>query len=180
VNATQKTNGETPMRIALLIDDQQQLARLLDTLHAPPAPGEEAMECTSFCDASTSRSALCDGGFELLIFDPAMNGGYSLALLGWLRAYRQSTMPVIVLSSRGDAIDVAQALDAGAQDYVTKPFRPIEFRARAYRFRDPDRATHCRVETSKPVDAAVSHSTDHGEGYHLVPTPGHGGSATVH
>lgn len=41
---------------------------------------------------------------------------------------------------------MARALDAGANDYVLKPFRPLELRARAYRFRNPGNATRPRAE----------------------------------
>ncbi|MEB0060369.1 hypothetical protein QN413_26985, partial [Variovorax sp. LG9.2] len=57
-----------------------------------------------------------------------------LDLLTWLRGTWNSSMPVMVLSERSGARDVARALDGVANDYVIKPFRSLELHARAYRF----------------------------------------------
>jgi two-component system response regulator MtrA len=42
----------------------------------------------------------------------------------------QSTVPIVMLTAKGDTIDVVQGLEAGADDYVTKPFKPVELVAR--------------------------------------------------
>ncbi len=55
-------------------------------------------------------------------------------------------MPIIVLSAVGDEAEKVRALDAGADDYVTKPFGPEEFIARlraALRRTAPARADRC-------------------------------------
>jgi DNA-binding response OmpR family regulator len=69
-----------------------------------------------------------------------------LDLLTWLRGTWNSSMPVMVLSERSGARDVARALDAGANDYVIKPFRSLELHARAYRFRSPGNRAPARAE----------------------------------
>ncbi|MCV7419433.1 response regulator [Mycobacterium yunnanensis] len=90
-------------------------------------------------------------------------------LRGWLSA------PVIVLSARTDSSDKVEALDAGADDYVTKPFGMDEFLARlraAVRRADAsDDTDQPVVETdSFTVDLAAKLVTKHGVEVHLTPT----------
>jgi two-component system KDP operon response regulator KdpE len=90
-------------------------------------------------------------------------------LRGWL------TAPVIVLSARTDSSDKVEALDAGADDYVTKPFGMDEFLAR---LRAAVRRGAASVETDQPVvetdsftvDLAAKLVTRHGAEVHLTPT----------
>ena len=81
--------------------------------------------------AATGREALelaASGHHDVVVLDlglPDMDGTEVLAgLRGWTR------VPVIVLSARGDSHDKVGALDAGADDYVTKPFGMDELLAR--------------------------------------------------
>ncbi len=81
--------------------------------------------------ASTGREALelaAGGHHDVVVLDlglPDMDGTEVLAgLRGWTR------VPVIVLSARGDSQDKVEVLDAGADDYVTKPFGMDELLAR--------------------------------------------------
>lgn len=48
----------------------------------------------------------------------------------WKQIHQSSSVPVILLSSKDSAVDIAQALEVGADDYITKPFSNIEFLAR--------------------------------------------------
>ena len=70
------------------------------------------------------------GGTDLLILDlglPVMDG---LEVCRRLRA-DGSAVPILVLTARADEVDTVVGLDAGADDYVTKPFRLAELLARA-------------------------------------------------
>jgi DNA-binding response OmpR family regulator len=70
-----------------------------------------------------------DGGIDLLVLDlglPEMDG---LEVCRRLRSEGRS-VPVLVLTARADEVDTVVGLDAGADDYVTKPFRLAEFMAR--------------------------------------------------
>ena len=71
---------------------------------------------------------------------PGMDGVLVIeALRGW------TTMPIIVLTVRDDERSKVQALDAGADDYVTKPFGMAELLARVRAVLAP----HCRTPTSR-------------------------------
>ncbi|ETZ71892.1 response regulator, partial [Mycobacterium sp. MAC_080597_8934] len=90
-------------------------------------------------------------------------------LRGWL------TAPVIVLSARTDSSDKVEALDAGADDYVTKPFGMDEFLAR---LRAAVRRNTAASEMEQPVvetesftvDLAAKKVTKNGSEVHLTPT----------
>ena len=78
------------------------------------------------------RSALAAAreGFDLVVLDLGLPGMDGLDVCRELRA-QSSTVPVLVLTARADEVDTVVGLDAGADDYVTKPFRLAELLARA-------------------------------------------------
>jgi DNA-binding response OmpR family regulator len=69
-------------------------------------------------------------GVDLLVLDLGLPGMDGLEVCRELRAQGQ-TVPVLVLTARADEVDTVVGLDAGADDYVTKPFRLAELLARA-------------------------------------------------
>jgi DNA-binding response OmpR family regulator len=71
-----------------------------------------------------------DGGIDLLVLDLGLPGMDGLEVCRRLRAEGR-LVPVLVLTARADEVDTVVGLDAGADDYVTKPFRLAEFLARA-------------------------------------------------
>jgi two-component system KDP operon response regulator KdpE len=107
----------------LVVDDEPQLRRLLRTTLA--AEGFRVVE------ADTARRALIEAAShkpDLVILDlglPDADGG---TVVSGLREW--STMPIVVLSARTDERQKIAALDAGADDYVTKPFAVGELLAR--------------------------------------------------
>jgi DNA-binding response OmpR family regulator len=80
-------------------------------------------------DGPGTLQAALSGSVALVLLDlglPRMDG---LEVCRQLRAAR-STVPVLVLTARTDEVDFVVGLDAGADDYVGKPFTPAELRAR--------------------------------------------------
>jgi DNA-binding response OmpR family regulator len=69
------------------------------------------------------------GGFDLVVLDLGLPDLDGLEVCRRLRA-DGSRMPVLVLTARADEVDTVVGLDAGADDYVTKPFRLAELLAR--------------------------------------------------
>ncbi|KRE53911.1 response regulator transcription factor [Phycicoccus sp. Soil748] len=111
------------MSTVLVVDDEPHLLRTLAiNLRARDYTVETAG------DGRSALQALHDGSIDLVVLDlglPDLDG------VEVLRRLRQSfDLPVIVLSARTDSIDKVEALDLGADDYVTKPFAMDELLAR--------------------------------------------------
>jgi DNA-binding response OmpR family regulator len=70
-----------------------------------------------------------DGEFDLLILDLGLPGRDGFSVLTRLRE-RNVSLPVIILTARDNVSDTVAALEAGADDYITKPFRFDELVAR--------------------------------------------------
>jgi two-component system KDP operon response regulator KdpE len=82
-------------------------------------------------EAATLQQGLIDAGThapDLVVLDLGLPDGDGIDLLRDLRAWSQ--VPVVVLSARSDERDKVAALDAGADDYLTKPFGVAEQLAR--------------------------------------------------
>ncbi len=111
-----------PLRV-LVVDDEPPIRKLLRMgLHAQ---GYQTLE------ASNGKAALelLGQAPDLIILDLGLPDAQGLELLRTIRA-RNESVPIVVLSSRGDEAGKVQALDLGADDYVTKPFGMDELLAR--------------------------------------------------
>ncbi len=99
---------------------------------------------------------------------PDMDG---TAVIARLRSWTDA--PIIVLSGRADSTDKVEALDAGADDYVTKPFSADELlaRLRAAARRAPANEASPTVQVgAASVDLAAQRVTKDGSDVHLTPT----------
>jgi len=121
------------MRIAILEDDPDQLSHLVRTMEQLFTVGETTVACTAFTDGAALQQVLRRESFDLLVLDWNVPGLEGLELLKWLRTWQRDLVPVLMLSSRTSEQDVVQALNFGADDYIVKPFRPLELRARVQR-----------------------------------------------
>jgi len=112
-----------PEPVALIVEDEPSIRRFVRM--ALEAEGWQVAE------AATSRQGLIDAGTrrpDLIVLDLGLPDGDGVAYLKDLRGW--SGVPVIVLSARRDELDKIAALDAGADDYLTKPFGVGELMAR--------------------------------------------------
>src|SRR5208282_5788964 len=111
-----------PLRV-LVVDDEPPIRKLLRM--GLNAHGYQVLE------APTGKTALELLGKtpDLIILDLGLPDTQGLDLLRTIRA-RNESVPIVVLSSRGDEAGKVQALDFGADDYVTKPFGMDELLAR--------------------------------------------------
>jgi len=76
-------------------------------------------EMTAAADGLTGLELFRDGEFDLLILDVMLPG---LDGIGLCRRIRETSLvPVLMMSARGDGLDVVAGLEAGADDYVVKP-----------------------------------------------------------
>jgi two-component system KDP operon response regulator KdpE len=114
--------ASTAARI-LVIDDEPQIRRFLDI--GLRAQGYRVALADS---AQAGLELLATEGAELVILDLGLPDRDGHAVLAELRQWSQ--VPVIVLTVRGGEAEKVAALDAGANDYVTKPFGVQELMAR--------------------------------------------------
>ena len=110
-------------RKILLIEDEEKIARFveLELTH-------EGYEVTKSFNGREGLTLAESGEYELILLDvmlPELNGLEVLRRLGWT-----SDIPVIMLTARDAVMDKVSGLDAGADDYITKPFAIEELLAR--------------------------------------------------
>lgn len=107
----------------LLVDDD---ARLFELLRGFLEPNDIALEHAP--DGMAGLDALRQGAFEAVLLDVMMPGLDGLQTLRRIRD--RSSIPVIMLTARGDEADRVTGLEMGADDYVAKPFSSRELLAR--------------------------------------------------
>ena len=95
------------------------------------ALGQAGYAVRGFETAAEFRGAITQCLPELLLLDVMLPGEDGLKLLGWLRGNpRTRRLPVILVTARSEEIDKVRGLDAGADDYIAKPFGVMELLAR--------------------------------------------------
>ena len=156
------------MRVLVVDDDPQILRALRINL---TAHGYDV----ALADSGTAAlRAAADTTPDVVVLDlglPDLDGTEVVeGLRGW------STVPIVVLSARTDASDKVRALDAGADDYVTKPFGMAELLARlraAVRRAAVSQAPdgEAVVDTAAfRIDLVAKQVLRHGNAVHLTPT----------
>jgi DNA-binding response OmpR family regulator len=107
----------------LLIDDDAKLISLLEDYLKP-----FGFEVTGAGDGPAGLEAVAAAGPDLVILDVMLPGWDGFEVCRRLRAI--STVPIIMLSARGEAVDRIVGLELGADDYLPKPFEPRELVSR--------------------------------------------------
>ena len=116
---------DAPPRIALLDDDPAQSAWLQETL------ADAGLACQAFDEGGALLAALrARTPFSLLLLDWELPGINGMEVLRWARAHCNDALPVIFVTNRTLESDLIEGLNAGADDYITKPCRPGELLAR--------------------------------------------------
>lgn len=107
----------------LLIDDDERHSRLLrDYLR------RYSIHLDTAGDADTGLARFAEHRYDLLLLDVMLPGRDGFDICREVR--RQSSVPIIMLTARGDVIDRVSGLELGADDYMPKPFEPRELVAR--------------------------------------------------
>jgi two-component system KDP operon response regulator KdpE len=112
----------TPLKV-LVVDDEPPIRKLLRT-----GLGTQGYQTLDASNAKAALDLMSDKP-DLVILDLGLPDMQGLDLLRQIRARRED-VPIVVLSSRGDETAKVEALDLGADDYVTKPFGMEELLAR--------------------------------------------------
>jgi len=150
----------------LVVDDEPQLARVLQRSLV-----SKGYDVRVAGDGEFALQTFRDWTPSLVITDLAMPHMGGLELCRRLRA--SSDVPILVLSVRGEEQTKVEALDAGADDYVTKPFGMDELlaRIRAALRRKPaaDARTHTLEAGEFRIDLDAHFVTRSGEVVHLTP-----------
>jgi two-component system, OmpR family, KDP operon response regulator KdpE len=134
------TNSEVKGNI-LVVDDEAQITRVLKTSLSSQGYG-----IRTAADGEQALQLMKDWWPDLIITDLRMPNMDGLELCRHVRS--QSRVPIIVLSVKGEETIKVEALDAGADDYVTKPFSMNELMARI-------RVALRRISTPETPEAAL-------------------------
>ena len=154
----------------LLVEDDRQLRQ---TLHAALEVHGYAVTSSASCADARAVLAHHPQTIDLVILDLGLPDADGSMLLAWLRQRR--TTPVLVISARPDDAGKVTLLDAGADDYLVKPFSVQELLARmrvSLRHRGvamPSPTLHYQAG-GLMVDVARHLVRLHGQPVHLTPT----------
>jgi two-component system, OmpR family, KDP operon response regulator KdpE len=154
-------------RKILVVDDETQITRVLRT-----SLSSHAYDVRVANDGETALEIMKDWPPDLVITDLSMPNMDGLELTRRLRT--TSKVPILVLSVRGEERSKVQALDAGADDYITKPFSMEELLARV---RAALRRTSSEAVAESPrielgdfvIDLAAHKVSVRGKEVHLTP-----------
>jgi two-component system, OmpR family, response regulator CpxR len=123
MNHESRPSDAEPDLSVLLIDDDVELCELMQEFFAARGIRVDAVH-----DGRRGLAQAFDGAYDLILLDVMLPGLDGLELLRQVR--RRSHVPIIMLTARTAKADRIAGLDAGADDYLPKPFEPDELTAR--------------------------------------------------
>jgi two-component system KDP operon response regulator KdpE len=153
----------------LVVDDERQILRALST--NLQARGFEVVLATNGAEALRQAA---DHHPDLVVLDLGLPDVDGIEVIHGLRGW--TTVPIVVLSVREAEADKVAALDAGADDYVTKPFGMNELLARmraALRRNAPAEEEPVVVTDAFTIDLATKRALRDGADVRLTPTEWH-------
>ena len=148
----------------LLVEDDLQLTALLDD-----AFREHGVEVACAPNAREGRARAAMGHFDVIVLDVMLPGGTGFDICRELRESGIAT-PILMLTARDTVDDRVKGLDAGADDYLTKPFAFRELLARVHALarRRPALAPRTVTEADLIVDFATRQVSRSGRAIELT------------
>jgi two-component system KDP operon response regulator KdpE len=159
----------------LLVEDDHSLRQTLTK--ALELGGYRVVQTDSLAEGTRCFSKMINRSgvdrLDLMIVDLGLPDGDGATLIRWVRA--QSSIPLIIISARYDDNSKVNLLDAGADDYLVKPFSFTEMMARIrvamrHRNRDEDIAPRIYRSSGLEIDLQRHQVIKHGERVRLTPT----------
>jgi len=112
----------------------------------------ESYHVETAADGVTGLARAREGDFDVIILDVMLPGKNGFDVCRDLRQ-ESVTTPILMLTARGQVIDKVLGLKLGADDYLCKPFEPLELLARLEALLRRSRATSSAASTAEPLDA---------------------------
>ncbi|MBI5040037.1 MAG: response regulator transcription factor [Gammaproteobacteria bacterium] len=131
------------MRIALLEDDKHQAEVIQVWLQAA------GHECLVFPTGMVFKAGLTESRYDLLMLDWVLPDTDGIAVLEWVRATFDWPIPILFVTQMDKEEDVVLALERGADDFMTKPVKPLEMLARITAL---GRRAHPQTERSEMLE----------------------------
>src|SRR6266481_3288007 len=117
------TAQSTPSPHVLVVEDDRETRDLVTRFLK-----QNGYRVTAVPDGRMMRKVMADGRFDLVILDLMLPGEDGLSLCRELRS--RNTLPIIMVTAKGEETDRIVGLEVGADDYLPKPFNPRELLAR--------------------------------------------------
>lgn len=117
-----KTHGEERVRV-LVVEDEESFVDALSV-----GLDREGFTVTTARDGNQAMSLFAAGGFDVVLLDLMLPKKSGLDVCREIRT--TSDVPIIIVSAKGEEVDMVLLLEIGADDYVTKPYRLRELVAR--------------------------------------------------
>ena len=133
----------------LIVDDHREIRDLVSR-----ALTKEGFRVSVAADGRAMRKVLADSRIDLILLDLMLPGEDGLSLCRSLRA--ESSIPIIMLTAKGDELDRVIGLEMGADDYLPKPFgsRELVARIRAVLRRSQEKVPPRTIPASGPSTTA--------------------------
>ncbi|OFT91877.1 MtrAB system response regulator MtrA [Brevibacterium sp. HMSC24B04] len=148
----------------LVVDDDTALAEMIGIVLK-----SEGFEPDFCATGDGALSAFRESKPDLVLLDLMLPGKDGMEVCREIR--RESDVPIIMLTAKSDTVDVVAGLEAGADDYVPKPFKPKELVARVrarLRITEPTAPEHLTVG-DVTIDVSGHNVTRGGEPISLTP-----------